>query len=226
MSDKNQSPAAPPAARSKDDERVLVVPAARFRELGEFQGFLTDSIARYDALFDAKETRFMRRGDAEFDPNFKQLIPYALFTYTAPGERPAVFAYLRGKGQGEARLRSKWSVGVGGHVNDGDASARSDADPFRTGALREIHEEVTLGASILSFERVGLVNDDSTEVGKVHLGVVCRIELSAPNVRSNEPDLLEARFRGVDELLEEIAAAPARFESWTALALRGLFGRA
>ena len=63
-------------------------------------------------------------------------------------------------------------------------------------------------------------------MGKVHLGVVCRIELSAPNVRSNEPDLLEARFRGVDELLEEIAAAPERFESWTALALRGLFGRA
>ena len=72
MSDKNQIPAAKRSARRKEDERVLVVPAARFRELGEFQGFLTDSIARYDALFDAKETRFMRRGDAEFDPNFKQ----------------------------------------------------------------------------------------------------------------------------------------------------------
>ena len=214
----------PRSIASKDDEQVLVAPARLFRELGVFQGFLTDSVERYDPLFDAQTTRFMRRGDAELDLEYKQLIPYVLFTYAAPGERPLIFAYLRGKGQGEARLRSKWSVGIGGHVNDSDFDASGQSNAFESGARREIAEEVALDAEILSFRRVGLVNDDRTDVGKVHLGVVCRAELSAPKMRSNEPDLLDARFRPVDEILEEIEEKPDAFESWTALALRGLFG--
>lgn len=167
----------------------------------------------------------MRRGAAEADPEFKQLIPYAIFRAPGSDGQPTIFAYRRGKGQGEARLRSKWSAGIGGHVNDGDDSASSVDSPFDAGAKREIAEEVVLDAPIVSFERVGLVNDDATEVGKVHMGVVCLVDLAAPLMRSNEPDLLEARFRPLDELLREIADAPDRFESWTVLALNGLFGK-
>ncbi len=204
------------------EERVLVAPTELFRALGSFQGFSSDAIADADALFNSDKLRFMRRSDAERDPNFKQLISYALFTYTDASDRISVFSYLRGKGQGEKRLVSKWSVGVGGHINDCD-EVSSDDDLFEAGTRREIAEEVALDAKILSFRKVGLVNDDATEVGKVHLGVVCRVELDAPRVRSNEPDLLEARFRTVDELLDEIERAPERFESWTIFAIQGLF---
>lgn len=218
------------APRSKDDERVLVVPTRLFREGGVFQGFSTEAVSRCDALFAPEATRFMRRGDAERDPEFKQLIPYIIFVCEdeATG-RPSVFAYRRGDGQGETRLRSKWSVGVGGHINDVDAESETDAatapgtDLFSAGAAREIAEEVVLGAPILRFERVGLVNDDATEVGRVHLGVVCVATLAAPALTSNEPDLAESGFRAVDELLAEIDAEPERFESWTTLALRGLY---
>lgn len=208
--------------RAKDEERVLVVPTAAFRAIGDFQGFSPDAAANADLLFSSEQLRFMRRGDAERDPEFKQLIPYVLFTWTNPDGEVFVFAYRRGKGQGEQRLVAKWSVGVGGHVNDTDARA-DGAGLFDAGVQREIEEEVTLGANVLSFTKVGLVNDDLTEVGKVHLGVVCRIELEEPKLASNEPDLLEARFRPVAELLREIDDDPNRFESWTALALTGLF---
>jgi predicted NUDIX family phosphoesterase len=185
----------------------------------------------------------MRRGDAERDPEFKQLIPYILFVCEdADTGRPSVFAYRRGDGQGETRLRSKWSVGVGGHINDVDAGAENapttltqtaenaaatpfGTDLFSAGAAREIAEEVVLGAPILRFERVGLVNDDETEVGRVHLGVVCVATLAAPELTSNEPDLAESGFRPVDEILAEIDAEPERFETWTTLALRGLYAK-
>ena len=244
------APAAETPKRSKDDERVLVVPTRLFRDGGVFQGFSAEAVSRCDALFAPESTRFARRGDAERDPEFKQLIPYILFVCedSATG-RPSVFAYRRGDGQGETRLRSKWSVGVGGHINDVDAGAESasaspltqtletaqtsenapsspfGSDLFSAGAAREIAEEVVLGAPILRFERVGLVNDDETEVGRVHLGVVCVATLAAPELKSNEPDLAESGFRPVDELLAEIDAEPERFESWTTLALRGLYAK-
>lgn len=231
--------------RSKDDERVLVVPTRLFRDGGVFQGFSAEAISRCDALFAPESTRFLRRGDAERDPEFKQLIPYIIFICedSATG-RPSVFAYRRGDGQGETRLRSKWSVGVGGHINDVDANGASAAETLKTpetpenvpaapfgndlfsaGAAREIAEEVVLGAPILRFERVGLVNDDGTEVGRVHLGVVCVATLAAPLLASNETDLAESGFRPVDELLAEIDAEPERFETWTTLALRGLYAK-
>ena len=209
--------------RDKDEERVLVVPTSQFQAIGSFQGFSAEAVAEADALFASDQLRFLRRGDAERDPRYKQLIPYALFTWTDATGEVWVFAYLRGKGQGEKRLVSKWSVGVGGHVNDSDAREQ-DGDLFDAGARREIEEEVVLDANVLSFRKVGLVNDDETEVGRVHLGVVCRVELDAPKLRSNEPDLLEARFRPVSELLREVQDDPSRFESWTSLALLGLFG--
>ncbi len=223
--------------RTKDDERVLVVPTRLFREGGVFHGFSADELSRRDSLFAAESVRFMRRGDAERDPEFKQLIPYVLFVCEETPGRPAVFVYRRGDGRGETRLRSKRSVGVGGHVNDVDAASAANlsndgsgsngapfgTDLFSVGAAREIAEEVVLGAPILRFERVGLVNDDETEVGRVHLGVVCRATLAAPKLTSNEPDLAESGFRFVDELLAEIDAEPEAFETWTTLALRGLY---
>lgn len=219
---KNSSPSGS-APSSKDDERVLVAPAALLRSLGEFQGFLTNDVERYAPLFSSENTRFMRRGDAELDRAYKQLIPYAIFMSRVDGE-PQIFAYRRGQGQGEARLRSKWSAGIGGHVNDSDLG-ETEIDAFEAGTKREIAEEVVLGSPTLSFKKVGLVNDDSTEVGSVHLGVVCLVELAEPKMRSNETDLVEARFRPVGELLQEIKEAPEKFESWTALALQNLFGR-
>ena len=207
---------------AQDDEMILVVPTGLFRSLGYFQGFCGEP-ERYTPLLDPANLSFRRRGDMESDPAFKQLIPYMLFTCTGADGSVSVFGYVRGKGMGEARLHSLMSVGVGGHINDTDlaraAHRESGHDIYREGLLRELHEEVTVGAPFTE-SCVGLINDDRNEVGRVHLGIVHRFELESPCVSPNEPDLIESGFYGARELLK----SGRRFETWTEITLRALFG--
>jgi predicted NUDIX family phosphoesterase len=65
-----------------------------------------------------------------------------------------------------------------------------------------------------------LINDDETPVGQVHLGVVHLVEVEQPAVRPRETEILDAGFRPVGELLAELD----RFESWSQICLRALFG--
>ena len=215
------------ARRAKDEERILVARAEIIKRVGEFQGFADVDLERVDAIFDPNQTTFMRRGDAERDPRFKQLVPYVFFEARDENGDARVFVYRRGKEQGERRLVSKWSCGIGGHVNDRDATTAAkldDAAPsgralFLAGARREIEEEVEIDSTMLAFEIVGLVNDDSSEVGRVHLGVVCRAILEAPRMRAKERELQNAEFRLLDDVLREIEDDPNKYETWTSLAL-------
>lgn len=190
------------------DERVLVVPAERLRAAGLFQGF-TDRAGHYlPLLLDAAWMRFVPRPLAETDPSLKQLIPYAVLCH---GGR--VFHYARAGG-GEARLRAKRSIGLGGHINDVDGLAGPEA--YRAGLLRELGEEADLPGPWR--ERcIGLINDDATPVGQVHLGVVHLIELPSPGVRLREAALVAGGFATVGELRREAEA----FESWSRFLLEG-----
>ena len=207
---------------AKDEEMILVVPTGLFHEMGYFQGFCGEP-ERYTELLNPAHLRFARRGDMENDPAFKQLIPYMLFTHTDPEGRVSVFGYVRGKGMGESRLHNLMSVGVGGHINDTDAAraagSETGRDIYREGLLRELHEEIVLGSPYTE-SCVGLINDDRNDVGKVHLGIVHRFELESPCVTPNEPDLAESGFYDVRDLL----AGGRRFETWTEITLRALFG--
>ena len=198
-------------------EQVLVVPTQIFRTLGYFQGFCTD-IDRYrDVLLDAKNVQFRPRSEVEIDPGFKQLIPYMIFCHTDSSGNVSIFQYVRGKGMGESRLHQKRSIGVGGHISDADQGQHS-TDIYREGMLRELHEEVVLGTTFT--ERcVGLINDDSTEVGRVHLGIVHRLDIDEPKVVSNESDLIESGFMPLDELRKH----REQMESWSAISLDALF---
>ena len=199
------------------EEHVLVVPAQVFHALGYFQGFSTD-INRYrEVLLDTKNVQFRPRSKVETDPEFKQLIPYMIFCHTDSSGNVSVFQYVRGKGMGESRLHHKRSIGVGGHIAAEDQGSRS-ADIYREGMLRELHEEVVLRTTFT--ERcVGLINDDSTEVGRVHLGIVHRLDVAEPNVSSNESDLIESGFMP----LEDLRKYQEQMESWSAISLEAFF---
>jgi predicted NUDIX family phosphoesterase len=199
------------------EEQVLVVPTRIFHSLGLFQGFCTD-IDRYrDVLFDAKNVQFRPRSEVETDPGFKQLIPYMIFCHTDLSGNVSVFQYVRGKGMGESRLHQKRSIGVGGHIAAEDQGEHS-ADIYREGMLRELHEEVVLRTTFT--ERcIGLINDDSTEVGSVHLGIVHRLDVAEPNVISNESDLIESGFMPLGELRKH----REQMESWSVISLDALF---
>lgn len=193
-------------------EQVLVVPTLLFRELGYFQGFNTAVAPYLKTLLDPAYISYRPRDQMEQDPSFKQLIPYCLFCWQGQ-----LFHYCRGKLQGEGRLHSKRSIGVGGHICSDDQAA---AGPVYLEALRrEIAEEVYLETTYRD-TCVGLLNDDETEVGRVHLGIVHLFDLDAPKVRPREKSMLQTGFAPADELLQDID----QFETWSQLCLRHLFG--
>jgi predicted NUDIX family phosphoesterase len=200
-------------------EQVLVVPTDLFHRLGYFQGF-TRNVARYlEELLSPEHTSYRPRSEMEEDPGFKQLIPYVIFQHEAPGQDVAVFQYTRGTGQGEERLHRKRSVGVGGHISTVDARNCEDIHPYEEGMWRELNEEVFIDTEFTS-RCVGLINDDQTEVGKVHLGVVHLFEVQRPQIRPNESEIIDAGFRPVSELLADLD----RFETWSQYCLRALYG--
>ena len=199
------------------EEHVLVVPTQIFHALGHFQGFCTD-IDRYrDVLLDAKNVQFRPRSTVETDPGYKQLIPYMIFCHTDSAGNIHIFQYVRGKGMGESRLHQKRSIGIGGHIAAEDQEQQS-GNVYREGMLRELHEEVVLHSPFTE-QCVGLINDDATEVGRVHLGIVHRLDVAEPNIVSNEPDLIESGFMPLDELRNY----REQMESWSAISLDALF---
>ena len=207
---------------SISQEKVLVVPTTFFHSLGYFQGFSAD-VSRYiPALLATERISFLARAEAENDPGFKQLIPYMFFSYTDDKGEMSIFQYVRGKGMGESRLHSKRSIGVGGHISSDDLddpATTNQNDLYRCGMLRELHEEVDL-RSPYTEQCVGLINDDESEVGKVHLGVVHHFRLERPDLISREVDLIESGFVPVRNLLADLNG----FETWSSICLQALFG--
>ena len=197
-------------------EDVLVVPRALFEKVGAFQGFCADTAAYLPALLDPRHTSWRPRATVEDDPSFKQLIPYCVLAWKAAAGGPRYFAYTRGGGQSEARLRAKRSVGIGGHISSTDG-AHGDDTSYDAGMRREIAEEIAIGGGWTS-RCVGLINDDSNAVGSVHLGIVHVLELERPEVASRESELVECGF----ETLEQLLADRERFETWSQITLDAL----
>lgn len=192
-------------------EHVLVIPTEVFRELGYFNGFCADTDKYLDVILDPIHASYRPRNQMEQDPSFKQLIPYCIFCCDGK-----VFGYRRGNDQGEARLHAKRSVGVGGHVSTLDLNG--EGSPYLEGMKREIEEEVHVTANWT--ERcVGLINDDETEVGKVHLGIVHIFDLDSPKVTPREKSMIEAGFALPEELLRDLD----EFETWSRFCLKSLF---
>lgn len=200
-------------------ECVLVVPTGAFHRLGHFQGFSPEADRYLEELLRREHVSYRPRSAMEQDPSFKQLIPYCIFRYLDAAGRDHVFQYRRGKGQGEGRLHSKRSIGVGGHISSSDRSSGTGDDPYLEGLRRELAEEVDIQTEYVE-SRVGLINDDETPVGQVHLGVVHLFEVEQPLVRPREPEILDAGFEPVEALLAELD----QFETWSQICLTSLFG--
>lgn len=161
-------------------EEVLCVPTKVFRDCGYFTGFMP-ICSDYLPLFAGAVQTFQPRSAVEDDPKFKQLIPYIIVERGGGG---LVLNYYRGKGQGEQRLHGLRSIGIGGHINPCDLDDTAIGilkereafldDRYVRGMLRELNEEVQFHPKqpVWDLKVVGLINEDGTDVGKVHLGVV------------------------------------------------------
>jgi len=196
------------------NERVLVVPASELDRLGRFQGFRADAERYLSVLLAPERMDFRPRSEVEEDPSWKQIIPYVVIR-----SRGSVFCYTRGSSQGEARLHRLRSLGVGGHVAEADADGRHGFDAYDAAMRRELDEEVDVrsrGAMSLA----GLINDDSTPVGSVHLGVVHVFDLENPLAEPREAGLADARFAPIAEL----ANMRDEFETWSRFCIDEILG--
>jgi len=198
------------------EEQVLVVERKVFEEVGTFRGLNFDVPRYLDRLFAPGRPRFLARPLAEKDPTHKQLIPYVIMTCAG-----RYLTYVRGKRAGETRLVGNRSIGIGGHINPGDDAIplfRSDfREAYRAAVEREVAEEVCLETSY-SDHVVALLNDDSNEVGQVHLGIVHCWVLEAPKVSRREQMITQMEFMTLDEL----RAVRDQMETWSQLCFDGL----
>jgi predicted NUDIX family phosphoesterase len=195
---------------SQPDENVLVVRRSLFDELGSFHGLSFETEKYLSKLLSRGNNFFLPRAQAENDPTHKQIIPYALIAH---GD--TVLHYVRGKRAGEQRLAAKGSIGIGGHMNQEDESLFNyaiDEAAYREGVEREVNEEIKIEAP---FEDriVALLNDDTTEVGSVHLGIVHVFRLAEPKVTKREAMITNVAFLTKDELL----ARRDNLETWSQL---------
>ncbi len=203
------------------EEQVLVVERKVVEEVGLFHG-LNFNVAPYlDRLFAPGIPRFIPRSKAEANPAYKQLIPYVIMTHNGK-----YLTYVRGKRAGETRLVSKRSIGIGGHINPVDERLLLEEVPklntsfrnsYNMAVDREVAEEVEVKANHTD-QIVALLNDDTNEVGQVHLGVVHLWTLDAETVTRKEQMITQLAFMTPTKLNE----VKETMETWSQLCLQGL----
>lgn len=199
-------------------EQVLCIPTKSLSKAYHFEGFKA-SKALAEALIDSPALEFRPRDQVEHDYAYKQLIPYCVFLHQEyPGMCSKFLHYQRMKSSGEQRLAGKLSLGFGGHINaDDECQGFSPRETYMHGRDREIFEELTI-RSIAQEVNLGVINYDTDDVGKVHLGVVHFFMLERPLVDSVEPHAELLGFKHVDELVNRMP----EFETWSQLIIKEL----
>ena len=195
-------------------EHILVIKRSLFDQIGAFQCFQPDAQRYLDVILARGNNFFMARPDAEIDPSHKQIIPYSIFHHAGK-----YLVYTRGGKGGEKRLHAQRSIGIGGHINPHDEREDSLASTtYMNGVVREIDEELRITGRHTQ-RVIGLINDDSNEVGQVHLGVVHLFDLETDEVQSNEDAIQNIGFRTLPELL-----ALESLETWSRICVEHLAG--
>ena len=195
------------------DENVLVVRRSLLDQLGNFHGLNFEPEKYLAALLSRGNNFFSPRVQAEDDPTYKQIIPYVLLAF-----EKKVLYYVRGKKAGEQRLVAKGSIGIGGHMNETDESLFAlNEQAYRAGVEREVNEEIKIDTQ---FEDriIALLNDDTTEVGRVHLGIVHVFDLAQQKVEKREAMITNLAFLTRAELM----ARRESLESWSQICVDSL----
>jgi predicted NUDIX family phosphoesterase len=193
------------------EERVLCFERKLLEELGVFQGINLDIEKYLPVLTASSNVIYRNRSEAEQDRRYKQLIPYVLVIC-----RDKILRYRRGKGGGETRLHGLYSVGIGGHIAEEDNGLFANASGYQEGMRRELMEEVAIEE--VNEVAVGLINDDSTEVGYVHFGVVHVMQVNNEDIAGRRSGILAPEFIPISEAMKE----PSGYESWSRFCLENL----
>ncbi len=181
---------------------------------GAWHGLVTTGLERVLRTVRAA-SEYRPRRLVEEDASMQQIIPYCIVHH------PSDDTYLltrRLRRSSERRLHHLYSLGVGGHVNPGDGAG---GDPVVGGLLREWREEVVC-ASPATARLVAMLNDDSTPVSRVHLGLVFLVEPSGAVTSVREVHKLEGESLPLAAMRRHYLS----MESWSQLVYDDLVGGA
>ncbi|MBI4018055.1 MAG: NUDIX domain-containing protein [Candidatus Aenigmarchaeota archaeon] len=182
-------------------EKIMVVPRKQLLKK-DFQGFLPHEGNEHVLEAIKKHAFFRGRDEVEEDTSLKQIIPYVVFIHGTK-----VFLLRRLGKSGEKRLHNLYSIGIGGHVNEGDDGVE---EILNAAMRREFLEEVSYSGRF-DPKPLGFINDDSNDVGKVHFGV-CYVLNGNSRITVKETDMLEGKLAPVDDLKKY------NLESWSSIA--------
>ena len=189
------------------EEQVLVVPRSAVIDGDGWLGVVAADAGAFEEVVD-RQGRFEPRSAVESDPAFKQVIPYLVLR-----DEDRYFLMRRTRAGGDVRLHDRRSIGVGGHLNPGDRDL--------LGGLRREWAEELVASFVPEFEFVGLLNDDTTDVGRVHLGAVYVADADGREVAIRETDKLSGAFATP----AEVAAVADDLETWSRLVFEFLEAR-
>jgi predicted NUDIX family phosphoesterase len=193
------------------EERVLCFPRTLLEELGVFQGISLDIEKYLPLVTSSRHILYLNRSEAELDKRYKQLIPYVLVLC-----QDRILRYRRGKGGQESRLHGLFSVGVGGHISEEDHGLFSTALGYHDGMRRELIEEIDVDE--VNDAAVAVINDDSTEVGYVHFGVVHVLHVANETVVGRRSGIVNPEFVAITEARKN----PESYETWSRFCLEQL----
>ena len=193
------------------EERVLCFRRKLLEDLVMFQGLSMEVEKYLPVVTSSAHLVYLNRAQAEQDRRFKQLIPYVLVFCN-----DRLLRYRRGRGGEEKRLHGLYSIGVGGHISEEDHGLFSKDVGYREGMQRELREEVAIDQ--VSEATVAVINDDSTEVGYVHFGVVHIVRVINESVAGRRSGIVSPEFI----LATEAQRDASNYESWSRLCLENL----
>jgi len=193
------------------EERVLCFERKLLEDLGVFQGLSLEVEKYLPVVTAASSLTYLNRSDAEQDKRYKQLIPYILLISDG-----RILRYRRGKGGQETRLHGLYSVGIGGHISEEDHGLFSSDRGYQDGMRRELMEEVALDE--VKEAVVAVINDDSTEVGQVHFGVVHVMQVATENVAGRRSGIVAPEFIPIADAVRDVAG----YESWSCFCLENM----
>ena len=189
-------------------QQILVVKRdTMFKNQEAWHGISIDNLQTTLSVI-AEHQESMARNLAELDPSYKQIVSYMIFTFDSK-----IFVMQRKNQASEQKLANKLSIGIGGHMTQQDIQGETLFDWIH----REFDEEVSYTGN-LAMHTLGILNDDSNEVGQRHIAIVVLLQGDNGDITLNGDEHKSGQLLSMEECFERFD----EFENWSKLVLQAL----
>ncbi len=212
----------------KKSENALVFPAQLLSKVGWFHG-INKKYRKYEnILLDPKNTRFIKRLDAENDLTHRQIVSYVLVE-----RKKQLLRFVRGKYvSAQAFLKGRYCIGFGGHAQESDYEqwklfSQKDSG-YNASVQRVLEEELKLPKNSIApknLKIIGVLNDDSSDVGKRHFAFIHKLNLD--HIKEEIISTSLKKEKAINQLtfvpIKNLGKNFERYEYWSKLCVGTFF---